>query len=361
VPIELNTPNNNTVEVSIFGPGVGEALCVHLGDGKWLIVDSCLNPETKQPASLEYLKQIGVNCEADVVMIVITHWHDDHIRGMATIVKNCLSAKVAISGALLKKEFITLSSLISNEEIPSDFGSGMVEMASILSEFQQRTKSSRKQWLPITASADKRIYQTENVEIWTLSPSDEAVTQSLVNFSLEENKQKHKRRVVPTTANLNAIALWISTPQCNILLGSDLETSREETTGWQAVVNSKNKPTGKAQIVKVPHHGSETGHYSGMWDEMVDVNATGLVSSYSRSKLPLPRDIDRLKNLTGALYHTTGKLLKPPRRDKVVEQLYKSVAKNRVVLSNVLGQIQTRVIEDNSIKVELSDNAVRIK
>ena len=47
-------PCHDELEVSIFGPGIGESVVVHLGYGDWIVVDSCLNPRTRLPAALEY-------------------------------------------------------------------------------------------------------------------------------------------------------------------------------------------------------------------------------------------------------------------------------------------------------------------
>jgi len=68
-------PAPDEPEVVVFGPGYGEAIAVHLGDNQWLLVDSCRNPKTKVPASLEYLQEIGVD-PTQVLAVVASHWHD---------------------------------------------------------------------------------------------------------------------------------------------------------------------------------------------------------------------------------------------------------------------------------------------
>ena len=40
-------PRTDELEVSLFGPGVGECVIVHLGAGEWMVVDSCLDPATR--------------------------------------------------------------------------------------------------------------------------------------------------------------------------------------------------------------------------------------------------------------------------------------------------------------------------
>jgi len=42
-------PAADEIEVTLFGPGYGEAIAVHLGEGAWLLVDSCIDPESKAP------------------------------------------------------------------------------------------------------------------------------------------------------------------------------------------------------------------------------------------------------------------------------------------------------------------------
>ncbi|MES9934905.1 MAG: hypothetical protein ABW153_00595, partial [Sedimenticola sp.] len=69
-------PSSDEIEVCLFGPGYGEAIAVHLGEGKWITVDSCIEPSTKTPAILHYFQEIGVSL-GDVQTIIASHWHDD--------------------------------------------------------------------------------------------------------------------------------------------------------------------------------------------------------------------------------------------------------------------------------------------
>lgn len=90
-----SAPSSDEIEVSLLGPGFGEAVVAHLGLGNWALIDSCLTPEG-EPAGLEYLEILGVD-PADVVLIVASHWHDDHIGGMAKLVQACSNARFAYS------------------------------------------------------------------------------------------------------------------------------------------------------------------------------------------------------------------------------------------------------------------------
>lgn len=103
--MQYDLPAHDELEVSLFGPGVGECVVIHIGHGSWIIIDSCVD-ENSIPIALSYLEKIGVNPERAVKFIVISHWHDDHIQGLSEVVRRCMNAKIIYSAALLKKNFL---------------------------------------------------------------------------------------------------------------------------------------------------------------------------------------------------------------------------------------------------------------
>src|SRR5688572_8544014 len=107
-------PDPNEVEVSVFGPGHGECVVVHLGDGEWMVVDSCRHFEDGRAAALRYLEAEGVAVETAVKLVIVTHWHDDHIRGLGEIAERCSSARFVCSGALKATELPRLAFAHSN-------------------------------------------------------------------------------------------------------------------------------------------------------------------------------------------------------------------------------------------------------
>ncbi|MGQ0465469.1 MAG: MBL fold metallo-hydrolase [Sporichthyaceae bacterium] len=108
-PPSTQPPSADVVEISVFGPGYGECVVVHLGDGEWLVVDSCTFGRGGAPAALTYLDEIGVDVPTQVVLVVATHWHDDHVRGLRSVVEEAPQAQVWMSAAIGFAELMALT------------------------------------------------------------------------------------------------------------------------------------------------------------------------------------------------------------------------------------------------------------
>lgn len=99
-------PDDTDIEVTVFGPGYGECILIHIGSGRWFVVDSCKRSSNSPPIALRYLEMIGANYKECVELVVLTHWHDDHIRGSAELIAKCENANICISQAFNREEFI---------------------------------------------------------------------------------------------------------------------------------------------------------------------------------------------------------------------------------------------------------------
>ncbi|MCY4287950.1 MAG: MBL fold metallo-hydrolase [Aestuariivita sp.] len=102
----MTPPQDDVVEISVFGPGYGESILIHVGSRRWIVIDSCLVDDRRTPAPLKYMSELGLDASADVCAVVATHWHDDHIKGLSTILHACTDADFWYSAALTKGEFL---------------------------------------------------------------------------------------------------------------------------------------------------------------------------------------------------------------------------------------------------------------
>ena len=287
-------PRDDEFEVTLFGPGYGESVVLHVGDGTWVIVDSCLDAD-RQPSALAYLERIGLDPARSVHLIVATHWHDDHIRGVAKLVDICGEAAFCCASTLCRKEFLAAVDALERRHL-TVVGSGVQEIHSVFSRLRQTASS------PTHAIADRRILVRNTCEVWSLSPDDEAFDRFLKSAgSLIPGAGQSKRRVPTLTPNEAAVALWVDAGNFSVLLGSDLARQ-----GWKRILASRERPAGQASVFKVPHHGSEDAHEQEVWRRMLTPEPLAVLTPWhrGRGRLPRPRDVRRLRSCTPNAYAT---------------------------------------------------------
>ena len=305
------SPESDQIEVSLFGPGYGECALLHIGNGNWVVVDSCLNAGS-EPAALAYLRDLGTNPAEAVRLIVATHWHDDHIRGMGRLVEICSNATFCCASALRKEEFLAaVGALECNPAIPT--GSGMRELYKSFSLLEERASG------PVFAIANRRIFTQDGCEIWSLSPFDNEFKAFLREIGFLVPKEREtKRRVPPLTPNTVAVVLLIKINDTVILLGSDLERR-----GWLDILDAYERPFGKASVFKIPHHGSRNAHEDRVWNEMLVIEPIAMLTPWRRGERELPTDSDirRISSFTQTAYATTSRKNPVNRgRSKAVER-----------------------------------------
>jgi len=362
--ILLSPPRPDELEISLFGPGRGECVVAHLGNNKWLIVDSCLAKGNSEPVALQYFNRLNIDPYDAVKRIIISHWHDDHIKGISTIVKHCPAAYVYFPQALQQEEFFTL--LTSFHSIDSragsvpvnladfvraeDLTSGLSEIARIVSHAYQQESVHRYKRKIKYADDSTIIYEdrgnSPRVGVRSLSPSGKMVNNALLYFAglIPPSTQ---RGVIPYPEKNDAsIAIWIEFNNIFVLLGGDLEDSTDHDLGWLAVLHGPNPPQGgKASIFKVPHHGSANGHNDQVWRHQLLPQVHAILTPFYGSSNPPPTHSD-LKRMIALTEHVS--FTAPPRipkkkyDDHVVRKMLSGTVTERRTLVGQMGHIQIR-------------------
>lgn len=356
-------PGDFELEVSVFGPGYGESVLVHLGRNRWLIVDSCVDPESGDPAPLQYLNRIGIKPYEAVKLVVATHWHDDHIAGLARIVEQCSQAEFTCSQALTCREFFELAQF-SKSSITTR--PGMEQFSKILSILAERKQGRLESRGPEWASICKVLYVERNqrplCEVTSLSPSNGQITLFLNQIgSLLPVEYNQQRRLVSVQPNHAAVVLWVCVENTRVLLGSDLEETPNPNTGWSVIVESKNRPLGKASVFKVPHHGSRNADQPRVWSEMIEHKPHAVLTPFNLglTSLPTKRDAERICRRTENAY-STARLPKTIKRNPTVERTIKEVTRKFRTISSAMGHVRLRKAadSDDSWNVDLIGDAL---
>jgi beta-lactamase superfamily II metal-dependent hydrolase len=341
-----NAPDSDELELSLFGAGVGESVVVHIGSGNWIVVDSCWNRIRNKPVALDYLEAIGVDIATRVKLVVVSHWHDDHIEGISDILLDADRAQFVCSAALNCREFATL--LEANDYIKLvSHRSGVSEFSDVLEILKARKRSSTPVGPDRLASEGKLIYRDEesHSEIHSLSPSDDTITVANVQLAELLPKKELIKRIPSASPNDLSVVLLIKTRGLHLLLGGDLETGTSERRGWQAVVASTCCPKVTGCSYKIAHHGSDDSDFDGIWSSLLCDDPFAMLTPYIRGKTPRPsrNDIRRIQTRTQRAYCTRlPHGIRPPRRPKV-EGTIRQVARTRRAIPREPGHIRLRV------------------
>ena len=286
-------PGEDEFELTLLGPGYGESVVLHVGKGVWILVDSCIDTDGT-PRALNYLKSIGVDPAQGVGLIVATHWHDDHIRGIAKLVEICSRAAFCCASVLTAKEFLTFTGALERRRL-SRVGSGLREIYNVISRLVQTTSPPR------LALANRRVFVRGKCEIWSLSPSDQVFQDFLqsIRSLVNTGSSGHESRIPDLSPNKVAVALWLRVDDIRVLLGSDLEKH-----GWIRILQSGERPASKASVFKVPHHGSKSAYVPEVWDQMLDCDPIAMLTPWRRGGRAVPSqpEVDLILSHTSRAY-----------------------------------------------------------
>jgi hypothetical protein len=356
--MDFDKPIDTIAEIAIIGTGggYGESCVIHLGMQKWLVVDSCINPRTKKSLPLQYLEDIGVDVNSEVVLILCTHWHDDYILGISQLLEKCPQSKFSFAKANDKNKFLRMVSNDYEKSFKGTTNSSTKEFIKCL-EILELRKSN-----PIMSYPD-RILATVGVngfnnQVISLSHSDSAIH----NFDLEISTLitefgKSNRRIVALSPNFNSVSLFMKLGHHRAILGGDLEVSTSDNSiGWDDIVNNSQAIDKRSAFFKIPHHGSENAFHEKLWTEKLSDKAkTGLTPWNIGSKLPTKKMIEVYKYKSDELYLTSTffKNGKPKKRDKTINKMIQDFKIELEEIPFEYGIIRAR-IQMNDAKSEWS-------
>jgi len=323
------------LEVSLIGPGYGESIIIHLAAGDWIVVDSSVE-RSGAASALTYLNQIAVDPASAVRAVVASHWDDDHVRGLSQVVAACELADVVLSAALSRREFQILLEAAEPRSMSS--ASGLREMYDVHSILDARWAERCAE--PILAAEGDPIWERDGSDaprcrVQALAPSATAIIHAQEAFAREIGIVGAPKRVFRRfRPNHASVPLWVTVGDDHILLGADLERLPDESVGWRGVLNAPSRPNARAAILKVPHHGGESGDHLPMWEELLLEEPIAILTPFARGRpLPTLQDKQRLCRRTMCVFVSANERSRSRRRRSgpVERQIRQTVRGMRVI------------------------------
>lgn len=304
----LTRPEDNELEVTIFGSGYGESIVLHIPHVGWGIIDSCVQKFDGLPIvpPLEYLLKVLDHPYPKLAFFILTHPHEDHCKGIDKIIRGYPGGikRVCRYDGFGLREFRAKN---ANKNTPlRRIAPGLVYAFRAMDEAKEKG-SQLKDLDENTLVLDERVETEEDsfidIRMMALSPSAESKEQyrdALIEAINIEEGTFHVEKDC-TDHNLISVALVLTVGNLQVVFGGDVETGTNNETGWAGIVSNINEPSLWAHIVKVPHHGSENAHNDLAWEKFCSKEKPiALVAPFLNGSVALPKenDVERIKALS---------------------------------------------------------------
>lgn len=331
-------PEADELEVSLFGPGYGEAIAMHIGDGQWMLVDSCwLDRRHSVAVTAKYLEDLGV-ADDQVRHVIASHWHDDHVGGIASLVRRYKKAEFHFPSFLSESEGQEFLAAFSGKANPD--ADGTKELFNAMLEVRASGRSFNP--LHFRCIVAEEDFSFDSMRVVAMSPSGNAWAAAMASVQSRVNPRTVPRRAPQPAINLSSVVVHVEYGFETILLGSDLEA--HDSLGWKEIVSHPwTQRRSKASLYKVAHHGSPTACIPEIWNTLVSADAESALTPFinGRVRLPGEDDVKRIKAYVPRLRSTAPVGRQEPKSTLAERQLV-SFLKGATGRGKRMGHLQYR-------------------
>lgn len=250
---DLTTLDRTAIHVLVAGPGIGEGIAVALPGRGWIMVDSCRVPSGTAVPLVDLYERLRIDEDDRVELAVLTHPHEDHVKGFPDLLERTQPARVGVVGKP------PTESLYLEAKARHNARSGSADDETSKSNVTQALNAIRA-WetggRAVEALVDGSRVTLGAAEVHCRAPNEAGVTAFFAEVDEEGLWEKLRVR-----ANELSIVLEIVLGDASILLGADLPTTesraggRSIATGWNYVMVT-HPHLGDHSALKIPHHGS---------------------------------------------------------------------------------------------------------
>lgn len=281
--------------------------------GSVVTIDCCQTGDTNH--TLNALMDLGVKPE-NVVYNVITHFHDDHIRGAAELISYCPKSKVVIPDAWTKDVFRLFVATVSD-----DTSLARVSVTKEIEKIFDLLQTDKSRLFPVselTALYPPPAHPPTTEFLTVMTPTAVRKTKFLVSLGESiEAGDADTYAFCENNKNWTSICCILKYDGKYVFLGGDVENFAPDFD-LTAIHNSHLKPVSRYELVKLPHHGSQTSFCDELRALIDDDDTIVAMTPYPRGRKQLP-NADTLAYLGRAsrTYVLSGQRIKASRTQRV--------------------------------------------
>jgi len=359
----MSKPSVDEIEISLFGgQKQGESIVIHLGNDNWAIIDSFNGIKSQTPIALDYLESIQVTPD-QVKVIILTHYHNDHVKGIVDIAMSCKNAEVWIPCVFDGASFMVLMKKLNR--IKNTRFNPLLELNALLDADDDGLIELKRGKQDMVLYKD--VVDNKQVELVCLSPNDKTTRHFEKHIQkVIDDKEESSMMVKSKDPNYQSLSVILKIDGFHVLLTGDLE-NLNQNIGLESILNSKLLPNNTCTVFKVPHHGSENGYNEKVWKVFIDNEETYLIMTpikVGKTILPNNEMIKFFKKnyeklyITSDPYDGSGGLKHKPNTRRIISGLNLKIEKNQ----DFFGQIRIRKILGAKTKatIDLYDKALML-
>ena len=221
---------NDSLAVLVFGPGYGELVLIRVPPSSWMVVDGC------GAGDIDYAVATLAHYRASPSIVVLTHPHDDHSRGLSGVIE-------AATPPDRKETWPRIGMVLPPGNDVAAHSAGYIAGVTIqaIAAIEQRWNDSPACRWDVNAEDVERL---GDATLRVLSPREEVRADQMARWIA-------RRRIDP---NVISTALLLEWRGRRIVLGSDLVENPRRGWSHSLVIDPE---LGHHDLLKVPHHGSD--------------------------------------------------------------------------------------------------------
>ncbi len=293
----------------------------------------------------------------DVIKVILTHGHRDHISGMIELINQCVNCEVCLPFFFNLDSFRSILDFHTEELVEI---SGIGQTKKLLDFLDQKTIK------PTYLKKGDVIVNLIDCKIDVLSPSEQSIEyfdqcyireldNALQYFYNEEELMPYKLPIAHEF-NLHSVVLRVSSNCYNVLLPGDIPYSSIPGLGLSPIIENLSEEGYKAHVFKAPHHGSPSSFNKLDWNKVTFGNDSiiKLTPYKAKNRLPTIQGINDILSISKNSWITNKNIFLKEHPNPLISKSISDLKLNIRIFDDHFGEIRVRGNSPSGMDLRLS-------